>query len=305
MDSEQARPGLGGLAVDGARKPLAPQFSLARRVARPWTSRGRRRVPLSPVTTAMVIPQSRRSLASRCWSRLARWHGDRLRKVREVKLDRLVAIKLIRPEVVHDPAFAERFAREAPADGSPDASKHRRHLRLRRSRRALLFGHGTGRGGEPAAPPARGPLAESDAVALASQVCEGLNYAHDHGVVHRDIKPENILVDGLGLVRLADFGLAKLVHPAADMAPLTRTNQVLGTPRYMAPEQLDASQGVDHRADIYSLGILLYEMLVGATPTGRFDLPSDLRAGIDERIDRVVLRCSGQTPTTVTSALPT
>ena len=115
-------------------------------------------------------------------------------------------------------------------------------------------------------------------------------FAHfDEGIVHRDIKPENILLDKKGRVKIADFGLAKLLGKTAPDVALTGTQQVIGTVPYMAPEQFEGSQDIDHRADIYSLGVTFYEMLTGELPIGRFAPPSQ-KVQIDVRFDEVVLR---------------
>jgi hypothetical protein len=127
------------------------------------------------------------------------------------------------------------------------------------------------------------------------QVCDALQHAHDAGVVHRDIKPENILLDGRGRVQIADFGLAKLLGRTPIEISLTATHQVLGTFRYMAPEQIERPMSVDHRADIYSLGVVLYELLTGELPLGRFGLPSE-RGTVDAGLDRVVLRALEHDP---------
>ncbi len=107
--------------------------------------------------------------------------------------------------------------------------------------------------------------------------------------MHRDIKPENILIDKKGRVKVADFGLAKLLGRTPDELSLTGTGQLMGTLGYMAPEQLQEAHSVDHRADIYSLGVVFYEMLTGKLPIGRFDPPSK-KVHVDVRIDEVVLR---------------
>ena len=96
-------------------------------------------------------------------------------------------------------------------------------------------------------------------------------------------------------IEIADFGLAKLLGLSADEATLTRVNQVMGTPLYMAPEQLQGSHAVDHRADIYSLGVVFYEMLTGELPMGRFAPPSQ-RVEVDVRLDEVVLRALEREP---------
>jgi hypothetical protein len=138
-------------------------------------------------------------------------------------------------------------------------------------------------------------LAASEALAIVPQICDALQYAHDQGVVHRDIKPENVLLDRSGRVKIADFGLAKLIGKGPDNFTLTGTLQVMGTPRYMAPEQLERPSAVDHRADIYSLGVVIYEMLTGELPVGRFPAPSE-RVEVDVRIDQVVLRTLEKEP---------
>ena len=114
--------------------------------------------------------------------------------------------------------------------------------------------------------------------------------------MHRDIKPENILLDQKGRPKIADFGLSKLRHNANHTeASLTGTHQVMGTLRYMAPEQMEGTRDVDHRADIYSLGVVFYEMLTGELPLGRFQAPSQ-KVAVDVRLDDVVLRALAKEP---------
>jgi serine/threonine protein kinase len=115
------------------------------------------------------------------------------------------------------------------------------------------------------------------------------------GVVHRDIKPENILLDRQGRVKVADFGLAKLVGQTQPAARLTASRQAMGTPHYMAPEQWEKPLQVDHRADIYSLGVVFYELLTGELPLGKFPPPSQ-KTGVDARVDGVVLRAIEKQP---------
>ncbi len=131
----------------------------------------------------------------------------------------------------------------------------------------------------------------AETLALVPQLCDALQYAHSQDVLHRDIKPENILLDPRGIPKIADFGIAKLLgDPASpDHLTLTQTGQRVGTPHYMAPEQIERPDSVDHRADIYSLGVVLYELLTGELPLGRFPAPS-LKAALDARIDDIVFR---------------
>ncbi|HEX7618122.1 MAG TPA: serine/threonine-protein kinase, partial [Verrucomicrobiae bacterium] len=156
-----------------------------------------------------------------------------------------------------------------------------------------------------------GRFTPDQALAIVPKICEALQFAHNEGILHRDIKPENILLDAKGRVKIADFGIAKLMergcvadqpqHDEADKAlrltgdgtaalpNLTEAGKTLGSPNYMAPEQLEHPGEVDHRADIYSLGVVFYEMLTGELPLGRFAPPSQ-KSAADPRVDEVVLR---------------
>src|SRR6185436_9443367 len=121
-----------------------------------------------------------------------------------------------------------------------------------------------------------GRLSPREALLIVPQICEALQFAHDEGIVHRDIKPENILVDKKGRIKIADFGIAQILGRAGEAAPdeLTETKGAIGTPHYMAPEQVEKPQEVDHRADIFALGVVFYEMLTGELPLGKFAAPS-------------------------------
>jgi len=210
-------------------------------------------------------------------------------KARQKALDRVVALKVLPPAVAAAPGFAERFAREARAlarlthanivavhdFGETDGlcwlvMEYVDGLNVREAMRA-------------------GRIGPREALAIVPQICDALQYAHDRGVVHRDVKPENVLIDREGRVKVADFGLAKLVGRDTGNASLTGAQQVMGTLHYMAPEQWRTPKDVDHRADIFSLGVVFYEMLTGELPLGRFEPPSQ-KAAIDVRIDEVVLR---------------
>jgi serine/threonine protein kinase len=130
------------------------------------------------------------------------------------------------------------------------------------------------------------PLPAAQAVDITIRVCDALAYAHERGIIHRDIKPSNIMLESNGTVKVADFGLVKTV--AGDSSGLTRANVAMGTPAYMAPESGLGAAMLDHRADIYAVGVMLYQMLTGKLPRGHFAPPSRLAPGIDKRLDRIV-----------------
>lgn len=210
-------------------------------------------------------------------------------KARQPKLDRLVALKLLSPSLATSPAFAERFNREA-----------RVLARLSHPGIVSVFDFGQASGffyllmeyvdGVNLRQAMRaGPFTPTQALALVPKICEALEFAHGEGVLHRDIKPENILLDTRGRLKIADFGIAKLVGEPRSVTQLTATGATLGTPQYMAPEQLEHPEDVDQRADIYSLGVVFYEMLTGELPIGRFAPPSE-KSSVDPRVDAVVFR---------------
>jgi serine/threonine protein kinase len=134
-----------------------------------------------------------------------------------------------------------------------------------------------------------GRLDPCRALKLFLQLCDGLQHAHQSGVIHRDIKPENLLVDKNDFLKIADFGLAKLSGGGASNEWQTLDGRGVGTLGYMAPEQVEKPQEVDHRADIYSAGVVLYEMLTGGLPLGRFSAPSQ-KAKVPSSLDEVLFR---------------
>jgi predicted Ser/Thr protein kinase len=216
-------------------------------------------------------------------------------KAHHTRLDRLVALKVLPAEAGRDPAFAERFSREARA--------------LAKLNHPHIVGiYDFGQAGEQSyfvmeyvdgsnlrQRMKADRIDPQEALRIAGEVCDALQYAHEAGIVHRDIKPENVLLDKRGRVMIADFGIAKILTGKQTDYTLTGPMQVVGTWHYMAPEQLENPLGLDHRADIYSLGVLLYEMLTGQRPVGRFPMPSQV-AGVDERVDALVLRALEQEP---------
>jgi len=226
-------------------------------------------------------------------------------KARQKELDRIVALKILPPDIGRDHAFADRFTREAKAlaklnhpgivtiheFGRADdlyffVMEYVDGVNLRQ----LLQG---------------GRVSAREALAIVPQICDALQFAHDQGIVHRDIKPENILLDRRGRVKVADFGLAKIIGGPADEssaggaadapAALTDASKVMGTPQYMSPEQVVAPGEVDHRADIYALGVVFYQMLTGELP-GKIIEPPSRKVSIDVRLDEIVLRALEQKP---------
>jgi len=234
-------------------------------------------------------------------------------KARQKSLNRLVALKLLAPERVNDAKFAERFSHEAqalaklshphivtihdfgvaPPPQLPTAISHLPFYYL-----LMEFVDGVNLRQAMKA----GRFTPEQALAIVPPVCEALQFAHERGIVHRDIKPENLLLDKDGRVKIADFGIAKMlgaatslppgagaeVPTASGMPPLPTNASAAGTPQYMAPEQKD-HRATDHRADIYSLGVVLYELLTGELPGAKLQPPSR-KVQIDVRLDEIVLR---------------
>ncbi len=224
-------------------------------------------------------------------------------KARQKSLGRLVALKILSPQHAANPSFAERFSREAKALAVLD---HANIVTIHDSGRSgafcfLLMEYVDGVNLRQAI--RAGRLLPEQALAIVPSICEALEAAHARGIVHCDIKPENLLLDKSGGVKIADFGIARMAGAARDRvsraapavaAGLTHES-VLGTPQYMAPEQSERPAQVDHRADIYSLGVVLYELLTGELPNGHFEPPSR-KVQIDVRLDAVVLRALEHSP---------
>ncbi|MBI3849346.1 MAG: serine/threonine protein kinase [Verrucomicrobia bacterium] len=233
-------------------------------------------------------------------------------KARQKTLNRLVALKLLAPERVGDAKFAERFTREAQALAALNhpnivtiydfgqaggfyflLMEFVDGVNLRLLLRARKF-------------------TPEEALAIVPPLCDALQFAHDRGIIHRDIKPENLLLDKDGRVKVADFGIAKMLGASADVSfgvpssggsdrlkPELQTTltgeQTVGTPGYSAPEQKTDPQRVDSRADIYSLGVVFYELLTGELPGKPIEPPSR-KVQIDVRLDEVVLRALEKKP---------
>lgn len=208
-------------------------------------------------------------------------------RARQSSLGRSVAVKILPPKLAKDAEFVARFDKEATALASLShphitqiidrgvAGDHyffvMEFVNGRSLREVLNF--------------ARPPPQTSLRVVL--EICRAIEHAHSKQIIHRDLKPENILLDEEGHVKVADFGLAGMRGSQQNIA-LTATAVAMGTVNYMAPEQRRDAKHVDHRADLYSLGVLAYELFTGELPMGRFKLPSERVPGLDPRIDEVI-----------------
>lgn len=210
-------------------------------------------------------------------------------RARQRSLGRIVAVKLLPPKLAKDPEFVARFEKEATALAALSHPHIIQIIDRGASDQHYFFVMEFVEGKSlrdlmgPKGMPAR------EAVRLVLQILRAVECAHDSGIIHRDLKPENILLDGRSHVKVADFGLAGIRR--ADSQPqLTATSVAMGTLNYMAPEQRRDAKNVDGRADLFSLGVLFYELLTGELPIGRFRLPSERVQGLDPRLDPILSR---------------
>ncbi len=208
-------------------------------------------------------------------------------RARQLSLGRMVAVKLLPEKLAADREFVARFEKEATALAS---LSHPNIVQIidRGQAGAHYFFVMELISGTTLRELMRGRSMEPrEAVKVAVQVARAIDAAHEQKIVHRDLKPENILVDPRGHVKIADFGLAGMQGSERNIS-LTATAVAMGTVNYMAPEQRRDAKHVDHRADLYSLGVLLYEMLTGELPLGRFKMPSQKLPGLDPRLDEII-----------------
>ncbi len=210
-------------------------------------------------------------------------------KGRQKALDRTVAIKILPTEMEdRDASFAERFKNEARAMAKLNHPSIVAVHDFGETDSGLLYivmeyieGTDVARMCSE-----QGKLQGDHAKAITMHVCDALDYAHNLGILHRDIKPANIMVGYDGRVKVADFGLAKMTQ--TDEVGLTQSNMLMGTLHYMAPESLVLGTAVDHRADIYAVGVMLYKMLTGKLPQGLFEMPTKRVPGLDPLFDSIV-----------------
>jgi serine/threonine protein kinase len=185
-------------------------------------------------------------------------------KARHTELDRIVAIKVMRPGRLTEVEAAARFRREIKLTGRLDHPHLVRALDARTvgDMHFLVTEYVDGLDLQTLSD-RLGPLPVADVCELVRQAALGLQCAHEHGLVHRDIKPSNLMLDRRGQLKILDLGLARVVGAVSASQQVTTIGQVMGTPDYIAPEQVGDSRGADIRADIYSLGCTLYLLLVG------------------------------------------
>lgn len=312
MNVEKQCPHCGKTAVASALRGLCPDCLLKAGLATGETGETANGlapsfIPPAPEELAQKFPQLE------IMGLLGRGGMGAVYKARQRHLDRVVALKILPPEVGQEPSFAARFEREARALAK---LTHPNIVTLYESGQVgglfyflMEYVDGVNLGQLLQG----GRLAPKEALAIVPHICDALQYAHDQGIVHRDIKPGNILLGRNGQVKIADFGVAKIVgldvlsqpigqtaasapaDGAQPSAAITEVGKVMGTPNYMAPEQSEHHADVDHRADIYALGVVLYQMLTGELPGQRLEPPSK-KVEIDVRLDEVVLRTLEKKP---------
>jgi serine/threonine protein kinase len=213
----------------------------------------------------------------------------------QVRLKRPVAIKIMRRDQGQDYGFEQRFEREAQAMAKlnhpgivsvidyGEAGEDYLYIVMELVDGADMMD--VIRGGQ---------MTQEMALTLLPQICDALQFAHDHGIVHRDIKPSNIMLTRDGRIKMADFGLAKPMD-GLESSFRTQTGTGMGTPDYAAPEQFDPHGHIDHRADIYALGVMIYQMITGQLPRGVWRPPSQ-RAEIAPQWDDIVAHAMQNDP---------
>jgi len=234
---------------------------------------------------------------------------------KHMQLEQKVALKFLRPEAMQSKEAVERFLREA-----------KNAVRLRSEHVAKVIDVGTLETGAPymvmeflegadlsRVVQATGSITVEEAVHFVLQASEAIAEAHSLGIIHRDLKPQNLFVtrrvDGKPLVKVLDFGISKTMDTQSGLS-LTRTSSIMGSPLYMSPEQMRSTKNVDQRADIWALGVILYELLTGRVPfeaeavpelclkvvQDQPDSPKSLRPEIPEGLNLVVLKCLEKDP---------
>ncbi|HEV2098533.1 MAG TPA: serine/threonine-protein kinase, partial [Stellaceae bacterium] len=215
-------------------------------------------------------------------------------------LQREVAVKSLRPELLNDTNFVERFRIEATSLARLNHPNITTIFSLIPDGKNLYMVMERVRGHtlDEILQKRNAPIEMRESLAIIAQAADGLAYAHSMGVIHRDIKPANLMLAENGVLKIMDFGIARV----RGSQRLTRTGSIVGTLAYMAPEQLRGEEG-DEASDLYSLAIVLYEMLSGNPPfsaTSEYDL---MQAQINQRPERLIPRVAGLSPGVETALL--
>lgn len=277
-------------AAGPALASLAPAALRSREVSlEPTLAAGVRPPPLKPIAPPRQLP------GFELTDLLGRGGMGEVWRARQLSLGRDVAVKILSRDLASDPDFVKRFELEAAALTSLSHPHVVAIIDRGRHEDLLFFAMEFVDGKSLRERLAPGPLTVTDAAALLAQVLSALHHAHHRGIVHRDLKPENVLLSAHGAVKVADFGLAAMLDRRSQDR-ITRSSVAMGTMSYMAPEQRRDAHAVDQRADLYSAGVVLYELLTGEVPAGRFELPSRLRAGVPKAIDQVLERALAAEP---------
>ena len=229
-------------------------------------------------------------------------------KAVQPSLNRLVAIKVLPAEFLEDDSRVERFEREAQAVALLNHPNVVQIIDKDREADLLYFVMEYVPGTSLDAVMRQRRLSLHEVFRIAKGICKGLEAAHRQNIVHRDLNPRNVLVsDDLSVVKLADFGISRVEEISRQQGTLSTSEVSLGSLHYMSPEQATNMLEADHRTDIYSLGVTLYEMLTGRVPVGRFSLPSQVNNEVPSDIDPLVLKCLEADPadrySTVTQVL--
>ena len=218
-------------------------------------------------------------------------------KAIQPSLNRVVAIKVLPAEMGKDPDRVERFNREAQAVAMLNHPNVVQIIDKDQDGDLLFFVMEYVPGSSLDAVLRQRRLSLRETLKVFRGVCRGLNAAHQQNITHRDLNPRNILVsEDLSTVKLADFGISRVESISLIEGTLSTSQLSLGSLHYMAPEQARDMGAVDQRSDIYSAGVVLYEMLTGRLPVGRFSLPSQLNSEVPPELDPIVLKCLATSP---------
>lgn len=218
-------------------------------------------------------------------------------KAMQPSLNRIVAIKVLPADFANDPERVARFHREAQTVAMLSHPNIVQIIDKGEDAGTLYFAMEYVEGTSLDVVLRQRRLSLQETLQVIKQTSRGLGAAHRAGVVHRDLNPRNILVSPtLSVIKLADFGISRVESVARNVGTLTTREMTLGSLHYLAPEQAVDASAVDHRADIYSLGVVFYEMLTGRMPLGKFSLPSELNKDLPSEIDPVVLKCLATEP---------